>query len=125
MVNGGLVNCENSNILLFLNQNENSACTLSVFSYPLSLIHYPFFGAILNLLPSPPQPAGCVTATPLLLLLFDPDCIGIKIPTASEPNQKRRLMQLLVKMRTRGQRPKWMIVRLSLCWLIEWSMEAW
>jgi hypothetical protein len=27
--------------------------------------------------PSPPQPAGCVTATPLLLLLWYPDCIGI------------------------------------------------
>jgi hypothetical protein len=26
---------------------------------------------------SPPQPAGCVTATPLLLLLWYPDCIGI------------------------------------------------
>jgi hypothetical protein len=26
---------------------------------------------LLNSLPSPPQPAGCVTATPLLLLLFE------------------------------------------------------
>ena len=33
---------------------------------------------LLNSLPSPPQPAGCVTATPLLLLLFNPDCFGIK-----------------------------------------------
>ena len=62
MVNGewrfsewSMVNGENSNILLFLNQNANSNSTLSVFSFQLSVIHYPC--ALLNSHPSPPQPA--------------------------------------------------------------------
>ena len=45
---------------------EYSAITLSVINY--SVIHYS--SPLLNSHPSPPQPAGCVTATPLLLLLF-------------------------------------------------------
>ena len=47
---------------------------------------------------SPPQPAGCVTATPLLLLLKK-IVAPFFYPDKSGPNQKRRLMQLLVKMR--------------------------
>ena len=60
-------NGENLIILLLLNYYANSSSTLSVINF--SVINYS--GAFFNLSPSPPQPAGCVTATPLLLLLFE------------------------------------------------------
>jgi len=49
---------------------------------------------------SPPLPAGSVTAPALLLALLKNYCFTIfQIPPAAAPNQKRRLMQLLVKVR--------------------------
>ena len=91
-----MVSGENSAILLFLKYNVLLTSTLSVFSYQFGLLVRKIRFPLLTIDHSPPQPAGCVTATPLLLLLFNPDCFGIKIPPPAEPNQKRRLMQLLV-----------------------------
>ena len=73
MVNGewlfsewSMVNGENSNILLFLNQNANPMSTLSVFSYPL--FSYPLSGCSFKFAPfasaagarSPPTPSAVV-----------------------------------------------------------------
>jgi hypothetical protein len=45
---------------------------------------------------------GCVTGTPLLLLLSKKYAIAFfRIPTSSVPNQKRRLTRLLVEIRCR------------------------
>ncbi len=47
--------------------------------------------------PSPPQPAGCVTATPLHWLLSKKISCAFFIESAQGgPNPMRRLMQLLV-----------------------------
>ena len=73
-----MVNGENSAILLFLKYNLRLTSTLSVFSYQFGLLLRKIRFPLLPIDHSPPQPAGCVTATPLLLLLFNPDCFGIK-----------------------------------------------
>ena len=86
-----MVNGESTSIFLLLTYNANSSSTISVFNYQLSVIFY-----LLNSYPSPPQPAGCVTATPLLLLLSQNLLRHFVNPDKSGPNQKRRLMQLLV-----------------------------
>jgi hypothetical protein len=50
---------------------------------------------LFNLLISPPQPAGCVTGTLLLLLLSKKYAAHFLNSGKPEPNQKMQLIQLL------------------------------
>ena len=73
MVGGEWAMVKGLAILPSLNYYANSSSTLSVISFQFSIISYPFSDALLNLLYSPPQPAGlrnCNAAAFASLLKF-------------------------------------------------------
>jgi len=62
---------------------------MNIAAFLMPFHHCPNSSYLLITYASPPQPAGCVTATPLLLLLWYPDCIGITNPVSvgTEPKE--------------------------------------
>ena len=64
-----MVNGENASSMLFTYCDLYSNNSMSVFNYPLTIPLSKYSFNLFFSYFSPPQPAGCVTATPLLLLL--------------------------------------------------------
>ena len=91
-----MVNGENASSMLFTYCDLYTNNLMSVFNYPLTIPLSQYSFNLFFSYFSPPQPAGCVTATPLLLLLSQNLLRHFVNPDKSGPNQKRRLMQLLV-----------------------------
>ncbi len=111
-----MVNGENSAILLFLKYNVLLTSTLSVFSYQFGLLLRKIRFPLLTIDHSPPQPAGCVTATPLLLLLFNPDCFGIKFRLRRNRNKRGGLCSYWFKFEQGDKDPNWYFDAWCRCW---------
>ena len=61
---------------------------------------------------------GCVTATPLLLLLFNPDCFGIKFRLRRNRTKRGGLCSYWFKFEQKSEAPYWFFN----VWFCEWAI---